>query len=220
MGKFKIDCVQNLLENCFEKYGRFVAKFPLPFVLVPALVACLLSLGMINFTKESDVEYLYTPTNGPAKDERRIIESLFPENQSEAFSPIRKTNWDGFFKVIITNKNSGGNLYDVNSIAAILSLDSELKQLSDANSNRYEDVCAVSDNLCYEDEFIGLLNGTAETIITEDITYPTYRTQFLGLQLGGVTVDSNEVSKKLCNDIYSNFHNIIFIIYFLIIYGG
>ena len=73
------DCIEKPLSRIFYNYGRFIARHPLWFLIIPLLVAGALASGLYNFHAEYDVEQLFTPEKARSKDERHTIQQLFPE---------------------------------------------------------------------------------------------------------------------------------------------
>ena len=57
----KCDCIERPIRRLFAAYGRIVAKYPLPFIIIPVVVAVALGGGFAFMDHERNVEYLFTP---------------------------------------------------------------------------------------------------------------------------------------------------------------
>lgn len=198
----KFDCLQKILENLFYKYGKLVARFPHPFIGIPVLITIILSLGLLNIQRIDDAEFLYTPTNGPAKDERSIIQNLFQENETHYFLPTRRTILDGALQVIVTNK-AGGNVYSQNAFNEILALDQLVRDViisQDGTSYGYSELCAAWNEICFDNTVLMILNTTAYNVTQSNLTYPYHQMPgsleplFIGNQLGGVTLKEDNIT--------------------------
>lgn len=139
-----------------------------------------------------EIEYLFTPTNAPSKDDRTLMRNTFPEYDTHLFQNTRKSNLDGFVNVIVTSSD-GGNLYTAAHLDSVISLNQAIINITSSEGNHsYNDVCAKWKGVCYENNLIAILNGTGHTINTTNISYPLHNSQyFLTFQLGSVSIDSN-----------------------------
>lgn len=86
-----LTCVDDFLNRAFHKLGLVVGRHPGYFVIVPVLVACICFTGYQRIHYEIDPEYLFSPTNGPSKMERAIVEQYFKVNYSHKFNLGRIT---------------------------------------------------------------------------------------------------------------------------------
>lgn len=187
-------CLQKQLESLFYIYGKFVARHPLPFIIIPFLITCVSAIGLIYLPTimVDDPEYLYTPTNGPAKRERDIFQKTFTENSSHMFLPTRKTSLDGFINIIITAK-SGGNILTQKYMDKIFNFDYEVKHNS-FNGSSYLDVCAGWKHSCFTNVIFTVLNKSAGNIEQTTLSYPTHDgVYFLASQIGGVSLKADDV---------------------------
>lgn len=67
---YENDCIVKALGSIFKKYGRFVARYPWPFLIIPVVVCLAFTGGIAKLEREDSSEIMYTPTNGEAKNER------------------------------------------------------------------------------------------------------------------------------------------------------
>lgn len=86
-----LTCVDDFLNRAFHRLGLTVGHHPGYFVVVPVLLACICFTGYQRIHYEIDPEYLFSPTNGPSKTERTIVEQYFKVNYSHHFNLGRIT---------------------------------------------------------------------------------------------------------------------------------
>lgn len=97
----RFDCAQKALETLFYKHGIFIAKYPLPFLIIPIVITLGSSAGFIGISLIGySPEYLYTPLGAQSKTERSYFQNNFPENHSNGFVATRKADLDGFLQVM------------------------------------------------------------------------------------------------------------------------
>ena len=90
-------CVPDALARAFYKYGKFVGRHPLPFLVLPLIASGLLITGIFtSFELESDPQYLYLPVGSRSLKEREYFDSHFVQDDQTRFSPIRLTYPEGF----------------------------------------------------------------------------------------------------------------------------
>ncbi|XP_033337628.1 patched domain-containing protein isoform X2 [Megalopta genalis] len=86
-----LTCVDEFLNRAFHKLGLVVGHHPGYFVVIPVLLAFICFTGYQRIHYEIDPEYLFSPTNGPSKMERAIVEQYFKVNYSHRFNLGRIT---------------------------------------------------------------------------------------------------------------------------------
>ncbi len=76
----QFDCLEKPLSIFFFKYGRFVSRHPIPFIVFPALLTCALALGFLRVSDNeiTDATYLFTPVGAPSKYERQVVHEKWP----------------------------------------------------------------------------------------------------------------------------------------------
>lgn len=72
------DCIERPLSLLFYRYGRFVSKYPWPFICLPLLLTIAASTGFLYMNSITDAIYLFTPTNARSKMERQSVHDLWP----------------------------------------------------------------------------------------------------------------------------------------------
>ncbi|XP_015917118.1 patched domain-containing protein 3 [Parasteatoda tepidariorum] len=195
-------CVDRFVSKYFRHLGREIAKNPGYFVIVPILVAALFGSGLQRIRYEDDPEYLFTPTNGRSKTERRIVETLFPMNSSKNFDLGRITRPGHFGRVIVVPRDEGSVLRsevfdeidELNMIVQNLTIHFEERLW------RYEDICARKlGGHCFKNDILDFKYLVREMEENPDVkmTFPLMQTPnkvyFLGGALGGVGIDENNV---------------------------
>ena len=190
------DCVYRRLHNWFSRYGKFLALHPLPFLIIPVLVAGLCGLGLISLTEESRNEYLFVPRNGRGWDERQTVKRLFPTNSSE-FDGRRIADQGAAIRVMITAKSSDASVIRPEIVDEVLRLDGFITNLSIPWP--YWSTCAKWRGKCVRDPFIQFLQKDKLHFLSLQFTFPTTEDGFrLGGSLGGVDfVSSNQIRNAL-----------------------
>lgn len=188
----KLHCVTLFVSSMFERHGRFVARHPLPFVIIPVVVSVLLAIGLVNINATDDSEYLYTPTNAPSKDERRVVQDTFPSDEANRYVSTRRSSVDGDLQVIFKAKG-GGDIMTTAAFEEIIMVDAAIKNRLVAVSGvqvNYTDICGRWKGSCVDSDVLSWHNYDANNVGTVTITYPTYNQAFIGYSLGGVTTNS------------------------------
>ena len=194
----KCDCIEGRVRRLFELYGAVVARHPIPFIIVPVVVAAALGGGFAFLRQERDVEYLYTPQNSQARiDQDRLQQDFNIDN----YSPSRSLDLDLVARLIITSKE-GDSVWDDDSLQEIFSLDDFItNDVGTDDNKRFVDVCRKSFTGLGQRVCLG--NGLDLVRTTKDLTFPEHEIPagpgqdpipvFLGYLLGGVTTESGKV---------------------------
>ncbi|XP_067124437.1 patched domain-containing protein 3-like [Centruroides vittatus] len=199
------DCVDRFVSRIFYKLGKTVGCEPGYFVVVPLLLAGIFASGLQRIHYEDDPEYLFTPTNGRSKDERRVVENLFPMNSSLNFDLSRMTRPGKFGRVIAVAKD-GGTMLRNSVFEEVLELDDLIQNMSvywDDEEWHYKQTCAKQNGKCFENGILEIAGRISEVenrtlllkypLMTNDETYKTY---FFAGNIGGVDVDDNGYVKS------------------------
>ncbi|CAH1261352.1 PTCHD3 [Branchiostoma lanceolatum] len=188
------DCVDRGISRLFARYGGLLARHPLPFLVLPVLLAGGLGAGMYFMASDSSVEGLYTPDNGRGKTERAEVQEHFPVNDSEAFQASRIVTFGRSASVIVTSKE-GDDVLRMSALQEVLSLYSNISGLQaqvSATNYTFADLCAMWQSQCVVGGY-HLLNFTLEKDENTTIGYPWTDLPdgtrlFSGAALGGVTL--------------------------------
>ena len=197
----RYDCIPIKLADLFSQYGRFIARHPLPFVVIPPLLSCVLMLGLLNINVKEDVEYVYSTMDAPAKQERQYFADNFLSDENMYFRRERRLFNKGYLTVYIEHSNGAINViedYKVNDdvLLATKELNEHIisrKTNGDAGI-AYVDVCSKWIGECLYNDYLELfgLNESNQT----SLTYPYYVapsgiTYALDSYFGDVKVDTN-----------------------------
>ncbi|XP_071944896.1 patched domain-containing protein 3-like [Antedon mediterranea] len=199
MKRPRLDFIEEGLTKLYAKYGRIIARYPWPFLIIPVLVAIGLGYGMSKLTTVSSVEYLYTPVNGQAKVDREILESLFTSDDVDAASVTRLTRTILYSFALISAKEENGNTLSTEIFSEILTLHEEITNITiTSNGIEYgwEDLCLAVDGECLPLLVIKAFEDDVDNLDNLTITYPLHvdgsgMEFFLGTDVGGVTYQSD-----------------------------
>ena len=97
---FCLKIVDDTLKKVFWRLGDCVGRRPGYFLIVPALVTALCASGFQRMDYSYDPEYLMSPTQGAAKQERAVMEQYFPVNY-QYFQVHCQSKWKHFQDIII-----------------------------------------------------------------------------------------------------------------------
>ncbi|XP_078593908.1 patched domain-containing protein 3-like [Branchiostoma floridae x Branchiostoma japonicum] len=189
------DCIDKVISRVFAAYGGFLARHPVPFLVLPLLLAGGLGAGMYFMASDSSVEGLYTPDNGRGKTERAVVQQHFPLNDSEAFQASRVITNGRSASVIVTSKVNG-DVLSKSVLQEALSLYNNISGLEvriSATDYTFADLCAKWQSQCVVGGY-HLLNFTLEKDENTTIGYPWTNLPngtrlFSGAALGGVTLE-------------------------------
>ena len=182
------DFIEKTLKRAFYKYGRFVARHPLWFLVCPVLLTMALGSGFYNFHAEYDVEKLFTPEGARSKDERSVVQSLFSDNErSDEFSATRMSTMGEYGRIIVTSKTAGGNILTNDVFDEVEQLDKQLRNISVEVSGKpysFCDLCARSCDIATSELFV-LHNDLSVNL--EDVSYPVHTYQVSGSTANNIT---------------------------------
>ncbi|XP_038057176.1 patched domain-containing protein 3-like [Patiria miniata] len=190
------DCIEKVIKLFFFNYGGFIARHPIPFLLVPPLLAGALGAGMMFLTTENSLENLYTPDNGQAKADRNTVDTLFGEHGDNDTLVSHLSNICREGSVIIRHKD-GQNILTQAAIDDILDLHEQIMNIRITLANqeyRFTDLCVKLDGVCNENPILAAYDYNSSKVPSTTLTFPLYTsptvntvTYFLGGGLGGVT---------------------------------
>ncbi|KAI1712423.1 patched family domain-containing protein [Ditylenchus destructor] len=128
------------LEKAFDIYGRFVARYPFPFLLVPCLLTLISIFGCLprNFHSQDDIWDIYAPRNALSRVEEKALES-FNDYISSNHYRIQ----------VLVDRKDGKNLMnpeDLAEITAVNRLIVENDTISVKGVNKYwsyKDLCGA-----------------------------------------------------------------------------
>ncbi|XP_073728789.1 patched domain-containing protein 3-like [Misgurnus anguillicaudatus] len=193
MAKCKTNCIERPLSLAFEKLGHVVGRYPELFILSAICVAAALGSGFIflHERKANDIEDQFTPVNGPAKQERKIVEEYF--QQTEEFSHLRLSSEGSYASLIVTGLE-GENIWTEDAFNDIIELDRRVKNMTTGNT--FQTLCAKTKGKCMSNAILDIINYNPKEIHFTTIRYPVNNGTFLGTTVGGVErkTGSSEIS--------------------------
>ncbi|XP_062336307.1 patched domain-containing protein 3-like [Osmerus eperlanus] len=177
----KTNCIEKPLSEGFGTLGNFVGRHHWCFFIIPLFVSAGLG-GGFYFLKDREangIEEQFTPVNGPAKDARLIVETYFPNNDSE-FSRLRLYTEGTFVSLILSDTE---NVLSNNVFAKIVEMDQLVKDIKVATIG-FNDICAMIAGECMTNSIFDIVK-TADSESTP-ITYPFNGSIFTASEIGGV----------------------------------
>lgn len=196
----------NFLTRTFHRLGRLIAGHYGYFIIVPVFMTAILATGFQNIRYEDDPEYLFSPTTGFARNERAIIEENFYMNFSSDFHPSRVTRIGRFARFIIMAKD-GDTIMRTAVWKDIKKLDELVHSVTLKLGDRsllYDDLCAIWNSKCYENNVLDLYDLMPEVEAGEyNLTYPimlnpnTFETYVFPHYLGGVNLTDDNVIESV-----------------------
>uniref|UniRef100_A0A1I7ZA38 SSD domain-containing protein n=1 Tax=Steinernema glaseri TaxID=37863 RepID=A0A1I7ZA38_9BILA len=187
------DCIERPLALFFYRYGAFVCKNPLPFIVFPLLIAATMSLGFLHLDSVTDAIYLFTPEGAPSKMERQAIHNLWPLHEHN-YIPGRAVTQLREIQVTVTAKDDG-NILEKHYAHAIDRLDKfiqhRVKATFEGKTYMYSDLCLQWRNEdCPGNKHVQIISDLYDRGF--NITYPIFRlgnvNGYLGSSLGGLTL--------------------------------
>ena len=188
----RTNCIVRPLRGYFERHGRYVAKHPYPFFIIPLILTCCMSYGLRHLHINEDVERMVTPKNGQSKEERKVVQEYFHVDQNGGYMPERSPNLDGFLDIIFVSQDGGSMLTEEN-IARVVAMEQFILNVTttddDGNEYGFADICANWKGECMDHPILMAYHRDPTAVNTTHLTYPKYGYLFMGHALGNVTVD-------------------------------
>ena len=171
-------CIPNALANAFYKYGKFLGRNPLPFLLLPLIITGLFIIGIFtSFELESDPQYLYVPVGSRSLKEREFFDSHFVDDDKTRFSPIRLTFPEGFLQILISEATEANVLND-DILQAISELDEMILSFElrfGGKSYNYSDLCAKWSGSCSSNGLLSIYRENNNSLENVTLTYPVHK---------------------------------------------
>ncbi|XP_076684243.1 patched domain-containing protein isoform X2 [Andrena cerasifolii] len=202
-----LTCVDDFLNRAFHRLGLTVGHHPGYFVVVPVLLACICFTGYQRIHYEIDPEYLFSPTNGPSKTERTIVEQYFKVNYSHHFNLGRITRPGRFGHVIVTAKDGDENLLRQVVFDELKQLDDAIKGAKATYAGEvftYEQICARWLDECFTNDILDLRYVIMDVERRKlNLTFPvtlnpeTWELHLLLVYFGGSTINEDYVVESV-----------------------
>ncbi|XP_077349932.1 patched domain-containing protein 3-like [Lithobates pipiens] len=190
------DCLERPLSQGFRTLGKLIAKKPWYFVITPLILSVGLGIGLCFLEQRqiNKLEELFTPEGGIAKSQRDFIRMNFPTNDSGQFSPQRLYTPGTFASLIIVSKSD--NILITSVFKELQKLDMAVKNLTSKSGANFNQLCAqVNGSTCVSaNPILNLMQNDTKDVL---LTYPKLQNgAFVGLYIGGVTLDPDNVLSK------------------------
>ena len=129
MNKCKKDssCLIKILENGFYKWGIIVASNPWCVILVSVLFSFICSLGLINFTSETDPNKLWIPKGSSYLDNKEWLSHNFPQDKR--------------VQTLIFQAEHNGNILSPKALKQMMILHNKISSLHPENNASFNDIC-------------------------------------------------------------------------------
>ena len=194
--------VENFFGDIFAFYGRFLARFPIVFILLSLLTSALLGMGLLSVSYETDVEALYTPTDSQAGKDQIRLAAIFPDRTAKAFYQYQQLYLSTYGEIfvqplekeeeeeeevrgrrrerLLEEEVAADNVLSPESVTEILALYDTIMGISLERDDRgfsYSDLCASRQNACVVDGSVLLHTLRREPCFNANDTYPYLRDQ-------------------------------------------
>ncbi|XP_053571668.1 patched domain-containing protein 3-like [Bombina bombina] len=192
MNRCHTDCLEKPLSKGFRSLGKLIARYPWLFIAIPIVLSVAFGMGFryLEQRQSNDLEYQFTPTGGPAKEERDFIRLHFPMNGFGHFSTERLYTDGNFASLIIVN--SLQNILTWEALEELQKLDTAVKSLKSESNISFQHVCAqVNVSTCFPAN--PLLDVLLRNTYHVKLSYPMFQNRtFLGMYLGGVKLGPSD----------------------------
>ncbi|XP_067326443.1 patched domain-containing protein 3-like [Anolis sagrei] len=187
------DCVERPLSRALRALGACVGSHPWPFLLLPLALSAGLGAGFMHLKarEANDIEEQFTPVKGPAKSERRLVQTDFPTDDSRRFSAQRLSTEGSYAAIIAVAAPGKDSILTPEAFAELLALDAAVRRGAGFS---FEEVCARSGpggNCTSPNPLLSAVQGNPDLIQTllPKLTFPLFMGRFpLGPFLGGVAL--------------------------------
>ena len=196
--------VEAFFGGIFEWVGRFIAKYPIVFIVISVLTSVLLGLGLLNMEYESSVERLYTPIGSQAHQDREQLDKRFPDNTRAEFYEHQLVQLDTYGQIIVTVIDGGekddGDVLDKDMRKEVEALHKSLMEMTIDDQDRghkYEELCARRNDQCVIDGLPIIESMKLYDCLKQNDSLSVWGSQdHLSFQLGGITFENNCTKAK------------------------
>lgn len=141
--------VENFFGEIFDKYGKFVANYPLVFILISLVSCTFMGLGILNISYETRSEKLYSPSTSQSVQDLERLQGLFPDRTKDAFYR-HQLIWQPSYAEVLFRSRDAGNLTEAD-LGEVAGVDVGVRALTVGEGSRghdYTDVCAQRRGQC------------------------------------------------------------------------
>ncbi|XP_047736660.1 patched domain-containing protein 3 [Hyalella azteca] len=156
---FFFERFDSLLSRLFFKLGEAIADHTGYFIMVPLFITIIFATAYQRISWTDDPEYLFSPSNGRARQERAVLDKYFPTNTSKMFDAARLIRNGRYVHFGVMAKDET-NLIDEELWSELKAIDHYALnfefQDEAGNTYTYEDVCARIAGKCVGNNFLEL----------------------------------------------------------------
>ncbi|XP_023235014.1 patched domain-containing protein 3-like [Centruroides sculpturatus] len=197
----KYDYINRFISAKFRILGLYVGRHPFIFIIVPLIIASILSLGLKKYHLVYDTEYLYCPRSGRAIRDREVAETLFPPDENNF--DIMKMMRFGRMGMLLMEAKDGGSLLRENILKEIKNIDKIIQNITVNYHNKtyqFEQLCLRSANRKCVENYVLSLSGKMEDIKNNkfrmkfpfEVKKESNKLLLSVVNFGGVTTDEND----------------------------
>ncbi|XP_018018957.2 patched domain-containing protein 3 [Hyalella azteca] len=173
---FFFETFDSIMSKVFFRLGELIADYPKSFIVIPVLITAISVTGFLRMNWIDDPEFLFSPLNGRARQERDFIEGYFKMNYTDSFNEDRLTRNDPYVQLGIT-KTDSSNIIDQEVMNKIDSIDGIVRNFEfhdeEGNSYTYNDICAKAGGECVRPRFLDLSDRIHEVKTRKlNLTFP------------------------------------------------
>ncbi|XP_066545227.1 patched domain-containing protein 3-like [Amia ocellicauda] len=198
MARCHTDCLEKPICRGFKAFGGVVGRKPWWFLVIPLLLSAGLGGGFYRLkeTEANDIEDQFTPMNGPAKAERELVKSNFPQDDAD-FSSQRLVTEGTYASLILVSES---DILTNKTFMQVQSLDKKVKNIIAVKDNvqiKYENICATVNKKCVSNAILDIVEINSGSVDQTPIHFPMHSFEntsiFVGTTLGGVNTTSQGV---------------------------
>lgn len=181
--------MKNVVSKVFRRYGTFLGRHPLPFIVLPIVVFGGLAAGFVTMDSSSDMEEVYFPTNSRAIKDRQVVRDLFPDLSSVSYNAFSQSDETEAVSLLFQSKN-GHNITTLKEVEAMVNQVKAINVTSNGRVVTYNDVCARFASQCVIGGDFVFTSAFQTDLAAGAVTYPLWNGQDLSSSIADVTTDA------------------------------
>lgn len=184
--------VKRVIAGAFSRYGEFVGRHPVWFIVLPIVIFGGLGAGLIAIEEEKDIEKVYFPKNSRAIKDRQYVRDTFPDLSNESYNAFSQSEAVKAVTLLFKS-NAGQSIFDLATINEIAAIVKEVKNLS-SSGETYSDFCAKFSSQCVVDGEFALKPTFRSAVLAGNVTYPVYKNRNLQTSISGETLTGRKLA--------------------------
>ena len=97
--------VKRLITSMFTRYGEFVGRHPVWFIVLPIVIFGGLGTGMLYMDRETDLEKVYFPMNSRAIKDRQYVRDTFRDLSNGSYNPFSQSDSNKAVTLLFKSKS-------------------------------------------------------------------------------------------------------------------